>query len=183
MFTHYSVSKIHTLKLHYCDLRKVKLLESGQTSLSCIQISKLATNTVCWLFFLRWQVHFIFEKIPAKDTNLNNFSVFLSRKSDVAWRKLLVQLIAQASYKYFSSRQAAILLEGVGGASCVLPVHFSSVTQSCPTPCNPMNCSMPGFPVPHQLPEPTQTHVHWVGDAIQPSHSLLSPFPPFLSLS
>ena len=51
----------------------------------------------------------------------------------------------------------------------------SSVTQSCPTLCNPMDCSTPGFPVHHQLPEPTQTHVHRVSDAIQPSHPLSSP--------
>ena len=49
-----------------------------------------------------------------------------------------------------------------------------SVAQSCPTPCNPMDCSMPGFPVHHQLPELAQTHVHWIGDAIQPSHLLSS---------
>ena len=59
--------------------------------------------------------------------------------------------------------------------SCALfcvghPVQFSSVAQSCLTLCNPMDCSMPGLPVHHQLPEFTQTHVHWVGDAIQPSH-------------
>ena len=54
-------------------------------------------------------------------------------------------------------------------------VQFSSVTQSCPTLCNPMNRSTPGLPVHHQLPEFTQTHVHWVGDAIQPSHPLSSP--------
>ena len=58
------------------------------------------------------------------------------------------------------------------------PVQFSSVTQSCPTLCDPMNCSTPGLPVHHQLPEFTQTHVHRVGDAIQPSHPLSSPFPP-----
>ena len=57
-------------------------------------------------------------------------------------------------------------------------VQFSSVAQSCPTLCNPMNCSMPGLPVHHQLPEFTQTHVHQVGDAIQLSHPLSSPFPP-----
>ena len=45
--------------------------------------------------------------------------------------------------------------------------QFSSVAHSCPALCNPMDCSMPGFPVHHQLPELTQTHVHWVGDAIQ----------------
>ena len=52
---------------------------------------------------------------------------------------------------------------------------FSSVTQSCPTLCNPMDCSIPGFPVHHQLQELTQTHVHQVGDAIQPTHPLSSP--------
>ena len=57
-------------------------------------------------------------------------------------------------------------------------VQFSSVAQLCPTLCNPMDCSMPGFPVHHQLPELAQTHVHWVSDAIQPSHPLLSPSPP-----
>ena len=55
---------------------------------------------------------------------------------------------------------------------------FSSVTQWCPTPCDPMNHSTPGLPVHHQLPEFTQTHVHGVGDAIQPSHPLSSPSPP-----
>ena len=53
--------------------------------------------------------------------------------------------------------------------------QFSSVTQSCSTLCDPMNRSTPGLPVPHQLPESTQTCVHWVGDAIQPSHPLSSP--------
>ena len=62
-------------------------------------------------------------------------------------------------------------------------VQFSSVAQSYLTLCDPRNCSTPGFPVHHQLPEPTQTHVHWVGDAIQPSHPLLSPSPPALNLS
>ena len=56
-------------------------------------------------------------------------------------------------------------------------VQFSSVAQSCPTLCNPMNRSMPGLPVHHHLPEFTQTHVHWVSDAIQPSH----PVTPFSS--
>ena len=61
--------------------------------------------------------------------------------------------------------------------------QFSSAAQSCPTLCDPMDCSMPGLPVHHQLPEFTQTHVHWVGDTIQPSHPLLSPSPPVLNLS
>ena len=57
-------------------------------------------------------------------------------------------------------------------------VQFSSVTHSCLTLCDPMNCSMPGLPVHHQLPEFAQTHVHQVSDAIQPSHPLSSPSPP-----
>ena len=64
---------------------------------------------------------------------------------------------------------------------CVLfreSVEFSSVAQSCPTLCDPLACSTPGLPVHHQLPELTQTHVHRVGDAIQPSHPLSSSSPP-----
>ena len=57
-------------------------------------------------------------------------------------------------------------------------IQFSSVAQSCTTPCYPMNCSTPGLPVGHILLEFTQIHVHWVHDAIQPSHPLSSPFPP-----
>ena len=56
-------------------------------------------------------------------------------------------------------------------------VQFSSVAQLCPTLCDPMDCSMPGLLAHHQLPEFTQTHVHWVSDAIQPSHPLSSPSP------
>ena len=61
-------------------------------------------------------------------------------------------------------------------------VQFSSVTQSCPTLYNTMNCSTPGFPVHHQLPKLTQTYVHWVGDCIQLSHPLSSPSPSLPSL-
>ena len=56
-------------------------------------------------------------------------------------------------------------------------VQFSSVAQSCPTLCDPMDCSMSGFPVHHQLPELAQIHVHWADDAIQPSHPRLPSFP------
>ena len=62
--------------------------------------------------------------------------------------------------------------------STLLIIQFSSFAQSCPTLCDPMNRSTPGPPVHHQLPELTQTHVHRVGDAIQPSHPPLSPSPP-----
>ena len=61
--------------------------------------------------------------------------------------------------------------------------QFSSVTQLCLTLCDPMDCSMPGLPVHHQLLELAQTHVHRVGDAVQPSHPLSSPPPPTFNLS
>ena len=61
--------------------------------------------------------------------------------------------------------------------------QFSSVTQSCLTLCDPMDCSTPGFPIHHQPQEFTQTHVHRVSDVVQQSHPLLSPSPPAFSLS
>jgi len=61
--------------------------------------------------------------------------------------------------------------------------QFRSVAQSCPTLCDPVDCSIPGFPVHHQLPELTKTHVHQIVDAIQPPHPLLSPSPPAFNLS
>ena len=68
-------------------------------------------------------------------------------------------------------------------SSRIHSVQFSSVAQSCLTLCEPKDYSMPGLPVHHQLPEFTQTHVHCVGDAIQPSHPLSSPSPPTFNLS
>ena len=65
----------------------------------------------------------------------------------------------------------------------VIISQFSLVAQSCPTLCDPMDCSTPGFPVYHQLLELTHTHVHQVGDAIQLSHPLPSPSPPTFNLS
>ena len=77
----------------------------------------------------------------------------------------------------FPSRYLTVLLkEEFGGLSSVQSL-------SCVRLCDPMNCSMPGLPVHHQLPESTQTHVHRVGDVIQPSLSLSSPSPPALNLS
>ena len=66
---------------------------------------------------------------------------------------------------------------------CVDHSQFNPVTHLCPNLCNPMDCSMPGFPVHHQLPGLTQTHVHRVSDVIQPSHPLWSPSPPAFNLS
>ena len=85
---------------------------------------------------------------------------------------LLLQVINE-----FVSRKAALGPPGFQFS------QFSSVAQSCPTLCDPMNRSTPGLPVHHQLPEFTETHVHRVSDAIQPSHPLSSPSPPALNPS
>ena len=72
-----------------------------------------------------------------------------------------------------------VLVSGVQQSKSVISsVQFSSVTQSCPTLCDPMNCSTPGLPVHHHLLEFTQTHVHRVDDTNQPSHPLSAPSPP-----
>ena len=63
------------------------------------------------------------------------------------------------------------------------PHSVTSVSQTCPILCNPMGCSTPGFPIPHQLPDLAETQVHWVGDTIHPSHPLSSPSPPAFNLS
>ena len=100
-----------------------------------------------------------------------NWSVIYERGLCVSYMQkfsqLWVNLIRNSIWEFISS------------------VQFSSVAQSCPTLCDPMDRSMPGLPVHHQLPESTQTYVHWVSDAIQPSHPLSSPFllpPIFLSI-
>ena len=85
---------------------------------------------------------------------------------------------------YLSAMREALCLQKVYiKVIQILPNQSSSVAQSGPTICDPRNRSTAGFPVHHQLPESTQTHGHWVGDAIQPCHPLLSPSPPTLNLS
>ena len=80
--------------------------------------------------------------------------------------------------RVYSEIQTMCVGAGILCDSGLFVVQFSSVAQSCLTLCDPVNCSTPGLPVHHQLPEFTQTHVHRVGDAIQPSHPLSSPSPP-----
>ena len=87
----------------------------------------------------------------------------------ILWHPLLLPL---------SKKSRLAPLNGIGTFAEDQISSVSSVAQSCPTLCDPMNRSTPGLPVHHQLPEFTQTHVHRVSDAIQPSHPLLSPSPP-----
>ena len=84
---------------------------------------------------------------------------------------------------YFTGRFLWTLTSRTHDLKCWEISLFSSVAQLCPALCNPMDCSTPGLPVHHQLLEFTQTHVHWVGDAIQPSYPLSSPSPPTFNLS
>ena len=102
-------------------------------------------------------------------------------------RRLLLGRIAMSSlHNIFKSRDIPLPTKGLYGQSYGFSSSHqsvSSVTQSCLSLCNPMNCSMPGFPGHHQLPELTQTHTHRVSDAIQPSHPLSSPSPPAFNLS
>ena len=119
-----------------------------------------------------------FLKIKRKKSPLHNFTVLipthlqasLTLKSEATgWERS-----AGPTYPYRTGSERKPVLT---------VTLISSVTQSCLTLCNPKDCSMPGFPVHHQLLESTQTHVHRVGDAIQPSHPLSSLSPPAFNLS
>ena len=101
-------------------------------------------------------------------TPKSNFTLFLSIFLTIVWVESSILL-------YIFFMLSLVIL----GQLSPTKVQFSSVAQSCTTLCDPMGCSTPGFPVHHQLPEPTKTHVHWVSDAIQPSHPLSSSSPTF----
>ena len=96
------------------------------------------------------------------------------------------------SHNFLKNRQIHILFVSCIGMWVLYHQHHlgspiwkicCSVTQSCLTLCDPTGCSMPGFPVLYHLPEFVQTHVHWVGEAIESSHPLSSPSPPAFNLS
>ena len=93
------------------------------------------------------------------------------------WKKMMQMNLFTKQKQNHRLLKTNMINKGERGAG-INSVQFNSVAQSCPTLCNPMNCSTPGFLVHHQLSEFTQTHAHRVGDAIQPSHPLSSPSPP-----
>ena len=107
---------------------------------------------------------------------MNSFITQLKKNISIRKMHWLTQNLRKVKFRWnqVSSWQHRILKE----TSFWFCIQFSSVAQSCPTLCDPMNRSTPGLPVHPQLPEITQTHVHPVGDVIQPSHPLSSPSPP-----
>jgi len=109
-----------------------------------------------------WQatVHAV-SKSP---TRLSDLSLLHSKKANMINRCIFMPRISRNGYQTQGK---------------LFSVQFSSVTQLCLTLCDPMDCSLPGFPVHHQLLELAQTHVHWIGDIIQPSHPLSTPSPAF----
>ena len=126
------------------------------------QIFPTQRSNPCLLCLLHWQAGFLLQEPPGKPKELQ---VCLPLNQ-------LEEITLQIGNEYFYD------LTDTRVTPSVLSVQFSSVVQSCPTLCDPMNCSTPGLPVHHQLPEFTQTHAHRVGAAIQPSHPLSFPSPP-----
>ena len=105
-------------------------------------------------------------------------SLFCGSSDKSSWNHKTAQYVPHRRLWHQLSKVLTINYTNVSQTLMRTNPHFSSVAQSWPTLCNPMNCSPPGLPVHHKLPEFTQTHVHWVSDAILPSHTLSSPFPP-----
>ena len=127
--------------------------------------------------YIHLKVSVVPEYYTFNDVPLRWFHIYLELLSSCLWLHS-VQPIP-------SDRQVAsnnLLLETMYN-ECLSTCQLSSVTQSCLTLCDPMNCSTPVFPAHHRLPKPVQTRVHRVGDAIQPSHPLSSPSHPAFNLS
>ena len=133
---------------------------NNQSSLSCFQVIEFRE----WLYYRNiLSSHLGFKSLRWDCPVISSFILWIPFIQRIRLWTPLVQRIV-----LFFLRKA---------------IQFSSVAQSCPALCDPMNCSMPGLPVHHQLPELAQTHVYQVRDAIQPSHPLSSPSPPALNLS
>ena len=154
-----------------------------------IKKSKNVSNFIYLCYWQRDQK--LSTSYPALQTlyKANNSLWFSSLQSTEIWKVcqwnqnlLFAPSIAQPC-NWCSGAGLKPLLKGICSLHATSIGGFSSVAQSCLTLCDPMNRSTPGLPVHHQLPEFTQTHVYWVGDAIQPSHSLSSPSPPALNPS
>ena len=117
--------------------------------------------------------------------NCDHWTELLDYKymTDMIWIIQLIKLFCQTCLYLVYTQKNTICLKNPSNTLKSFKFCCCSVAQLCPTLWDPMDCSMPGFSVLHYLPEFVQTHVHWVSDAIQPSHPLSSPSPPALNLS
>ena len=138
-------------------LNWLDLLKNMCSYTCCIFVLFLLRCTCCGRWGGMWFIYFSFISLVSYQ------GVFWELLS-LGWKESLCLTKEKTSRTKF-------------GIGMLVMVQFSSVTQLCPTLCDPMNRSTPGLTVHHQLPEFTQTHVHRVGDAIQPSHPLSSPSP------
>ena len=119
-----------------------------------------------------WELHTFPRKHKKNNFGYHRLPGFLSSETNTVKIKTRFSL---ASYNLFSQSLPGDSVVCVRVSQPLCYWHCCSVAQSCPTLCDPMDCSTPGFPVFHCLPELAQTHVHWVDDAIQPSHPLSPP--------
>ena len=155
------------MPLHFFLHTNVDLILSIRNTFNFLPEEKMAfpycfvwgASSTSSFFFVNWSFYLIYTGLILYSFPLDSWN----KSNDVS----------VISAMYLNLRYAYIIES----------VQFSSVTQLCPTLCNPMGCNIPGFPVHHQLPELVQTQVHQVSDAIQPSHPLSSPFPPTFNLS
>ena len=172
-WSYYSTVSAHLLS-PYTELTLLHLIWDAELKLSCFYSQKkyltILTTTlsqnckICFTFFI--EVKLIYNTVLVSDIQQGDsiMHTYIAVLCQIIFLYRLLQNIDYFLVLYNS-------------------VQFSSVAQSYPTLCNPMNRSTPGLPVHHQLQEFTQTHVHWVGDASQPSHPLSSPSLPALNLS
>ena len=128
------------------------------------------------MIFVFWMLHFkpgfLLSSFTFIKRLFSSFSLSAIRVISSAYLSLLISLLAILIPAFASASLAFCMMYSAS-------VQFSSLAQSYQTLWDPMDCSMPGLPVHHQLLQFTQTQVHWVGDAIQPSHPLSSPSPGF----
>ena len=153
-------------------------------SLLNVALSVLVSQPDCWLFKviscanqeISWGALPRIGKSHS-EVLIHNINLWCQGK------QMHLKLESNISFKWHSRYCIKLSQIEKNRAACSLGFQFSSVAQSCPTLCDPMNRSTPGLPVHHQLPEFTQTHVHRVSDAIQPSHPRSSHSPPALNPS
>ena len=143
--------------------------------LPSISVPKLLESVLCIVFL--W-IYKIALWLPFDQQNMDKVIISDFLKFIFNWRITALQcclgFYCMMTYQHSGERRG---WDKLMQQNWKIHVQFISIAQSCPTLCDPINCSTPGLPVYHHLPEFTQTHVHWVSDAIQPSHPLSSPCP------